>query len=357
VQLYDAETGVAIGPPLRGDSNPIDVITQLAFSPKGDRMLARTTQGHWLLWPIAGETRSAAALVAQWKRLDTDNENQKTLLMPSAVERSALRARDPGRWPLPEQRPTPPIAAKVKMDLAIPARAPDTSPLLLDLSSEYDTAPDNVRNTYYNVRPTMRPIPAGVQRIGGVDFDIRGMFQVGGVNQLGEQNSNSEISCLPVPAGSTAALHLLLTVSLATPVPTGQTVANVTLRYVDGGTAVLPIRAGQEVRGYAGNDLNVPLAFATDDVLTLFGLEDEVFSAPRLPNPFPRRPVRCLDLTTTSAFWPLLLLGITVEPASAEVDDAVAVIPGRVSAINFHQGSQSASPVQENVPNSRGKRP
>lgn len=342
VQLYDADSAVAIGPPLQSDSNPVDLISQLAFSPAGDRLLGRTKDGQWLLWPVAAERRTAAELSAQWTRLSLASEHQKTLYMPALAERSALRARDPGPWQAPDKRPTPTAAASTKPGVVIPARTSPASPLLLDLASNYDQAPDGVRNTYYNVRPTMRPFPVGMLRIGGVDFDVRGMMQVGGVNQFGEMDSVTKISCLALPPVPAAALRFLLTVSLSTPVATGQPVAMVTLHYRDGGQASLPIRVGQEVRGYAGNDLAVPLAFSPDAVLSLFGLEDEVFSAPRLPNPFPQRLVRCMDLETTTAFWPLLLMAISVEPGIPLQPASATVIPGSGSGTKMQQGLQSA---------------
>lgn len=350
VQLYDADSGIAIGPPLQSDSGAMDVIAQLAYSPNGDKLLARTTYGHWLLWPIAAEQRPTAELGRSLARLNIDSENQKTLLMPDARERSELRKRDPGPWRAPDIRPVSALAAS-KASVIIPARAPGTSSQLLDLSASYDFAPDSIRNAFYNIVPAMRPLPAGVQRIAGVDFDMRGMVQIGDVDEFGNIVGKLD-SCLPLPPGPAAAFHLLITVSTPSPLPTGQVVAAVTLHYVDGGTAVLPIRAGQEVRGYAGNDLGVPLAFSTNMALALMGLEDDVYSAPRLPNPEPRRLVRCIGLQVTDIAGPLLLLGITVEPAT-QMQAAAPVIPAPVSRIDKHkmqQGIQSALPAANATP-------
>ena len=325
VQIYDADTGDVIGPPLQGDSTAIDLITQLVFSPAGDKLMARTAQGHWLMWPIAAAQLPASALAAQLNHLRIESEHQQTLVVPAASERAALRASDPGPWRGPELRSEPAMATSTRPGVAIPARAASTSALLLDLGAHYDFAPDSVRNTYYNIRPYMRPLPVGLQRIAGVDFDIRGMMQLGAIDQFGEQTPLSEITCLPLPPDPIAALHLLLDVSLATPFPTGTPVAAVTLHYLDGGSASLPIRAGQEVRGYAGNDLGVPLSFAPDVALSVMGMEDAVFSTPRLPNPDPRRSIRCLDLTPAKDnVAKLLLLGITVEPADADKQVAAA---------------------------------
>ena len=337
VQLYDADSAVAIGPPLQGDSDALDTITLLAFSPHGNKLLARTVHGHWLLWPITTEQRAVKDLDAQLTRLSVSNENQQTLFMPAVSERAALRARDPGPWRTPDIRPAPASARLAEDGLPIPARASGTSPLLLDLTSLYDIGPESIHNTFYNLVPSLRPLPAGTQRIGGVDFDLRGMKQVGGVS-TGLVGPELQVRCLPLPVGPVAALHLLATVSLPSPVATGQLVALMTLHYADGGSAQLPIRAGREVPGFAGNDLSVPLAFYDNIALFALGLDSqgEILSAPRLVNPQPQRQVRCLDLDTTDISRPMLLLGITVEPALP-----VAVIHANVSSIHMLQRALS----------------
>jgi WD40 repeat protein len=327
VQLYDADTFATIGPPLHADSDAIDVIVQLAFAPDGNRLLARTIQGHWLLWPIAAEPRATTDLDAELKRLRIDNENQRTVFMPTAGERAALRSRDTGAWSPPGIRPAPARAALTEEGLPIPARAPGTSSSLIDLSKHYDIAPDSVRNVYYNVLPHMRPLPVGVQRIDGVDYDLRGMMQVGDAVKGAEPRS---IRCLALPPAPLAAVRPLLSVSLGSPLSSGQPIAHLTLHYADGGSAKLFMRAGQEVPGYAGNDLGVPLAFSTDTTLFAMGLDSQagVFSAPRLVNPQPQRPVGCLDLDADGGV--LLLLGITIEAASPAAAGSAAVIPAPV---------------------------
>ena len=344
VQLYDVDTAVAIGPPLQGDSDAIDVIAQMAFSPDGGKLLARTVHGHWLLWPISTEQRTAKNLGTQLTRLRIDNENQQTVFMPSAGERAALRARDPGPWLAADIRPVPARVAFSEEGLPIPARGPDTSPSLLDLSQLYDFAPDSVRNTYYNIVPSMRPMPVGVQRMAGVDYDVRGMMQLGAVVKGAPMRS---IRCLALPLGPLAALRPLVMVSLGSPAPAGQVLAHMTLRYADGGNALLPIRAGQEVPGYAGNDLGVPLVYDSDNVLYEMGLDvqGDALSAPRLVNPQPQRPVRCLDLDADTAV--LLLLGITTEPASP-----AAVISPSVFRTTIEQDAVSKRPAAKTAPTS-----
>ena len=188
---------------------------------------------------------------------------------------------------------------------------------MLDLTTSYDISPEEVRGLFYNVRPTLRPMPVGVQRIGGQWFDIRGMVQVG-LTDEGMDQGTVHLKCLPLGDRPVAAVHPLLLFSMPHPASTGTVLAEFVLHYRDGGSTVLPVLAGRDARGYDGDDLRVPLAFAGDVGLTLLGEQDDIFSAPRLANPDATRPVRCLDVHTVERQFPMLLLAATVEaPAGA----------------------------------------
>jgi hypothetical protein len=252
VQLLDLATGANIGPPLAADTSAMDIIWLLAFSPDGSQVLARTLYGYWLHWPVAGDPRPLPDIAAELGLLGLDGEPKPAPVTPA--ERAALRARDPGAWPRPEPRPLPPVARWVG-GLPIPARTHGTSPLLLDMTANYDFAPDTVLNTYFSVLPGLRPRPIGVQRIAGVDYDVRGMTQIGAPHP-------SVGTDIPVPAVPVAALHLLMTVSVPTPIAEVRTVAQVRVHYRDGSQALLPIRTQREVPGYSAHDQPVPLAWA-----------------------------------------------------------------------------------------------
>jgi hypothetical protein len=220
--------------------------------------------------------------------------------------------------------------------------------LLLDLSRFYDFAPDSVRNPYYNIVPAMRPMPVGVQRIGGVDYDLRGMVQLGDNKE--DATRSKSIHCLALPPGPLAALRPLLMVSWGSPASTGTVAARVTLHYADGGTAQIPIRAGQEVPGYAGNDLGVPLVF--DGAITLFAMgldaQGDTLSAPRLVNPQPERPVRCVDVDSDTTVE--VVMGMTAEPAGPTTGNGSAVIRQAVSRTNMQQGAASTSTTATSAP-------
>ena len=333
VQVYDTASGAAIGPPLQSTSNAIDRIDALAFSTDAQQLLARTRQGRWLVWSLMPDTRSVQAIATRLAQLDPGNEDQQHVRVPTATERTRLRAEDPGRWAQPSPRPAVPIQASALVDHSpIPARAPGTSPLLLDLGRLYASGPDGVRNRFFTIRSQMRPYPAGVQRFGGIDYDLRGMVEIGTIEWTDPLAMPVVgANCIPVPQ-QVAAVHFLLlpVVVIATREP--QTLARLTWHYRDGSKATSPLRTQHELPGYAGLDQDVPLVFSTATDLTADGTQSETVSGPRLRNPHPQRAVRCIDLETTGQ--PVLLFAITVEPPPPLPSVGAPVTPSPVSRID-----------------------
>jgi WD40 repeat protein len=317
VQLYDVASGTPIGTPLAGDGDAFDVPARMAFSPDGGTLVARTVHGRWLRWRVAPEARPAAAIASDLAALAPTRENQRVLQMPSNAQRSAWRASDPGPWAALPPRPGFVPASLTRHGHPIPPRAPSVSPLLVDLGGSYDVAPEELRTVFYNIRPGLRPLPTGVQHIGGQWFDIRGMAQVGFSDDRGIANRTS-LTCVPLPDAPIAALHPLILFSIPHPAQTGEVLADFILHYADGTSTNVPVIAGKDARGFNGDDARVPLAFAGDIGLTLVGLQDDVFSAPRLPVPGPARRARCMDVLTRNAKFPMLLLALTIEDGNRE---------------------------------------
>ncbi len=347
VQLHDARTGVALGPPLQGDSDANDVIVQLAFAPDGSRLLARTVQGHWRSWAIGADTRPVAQIAAQVTQAGVGRDGTRGVSVGSKADRLAMRRRDSGAWPgrVPQGAPT------LAQGPSIPPRAATASPLLVDLGPAYNIGPDAVRNPFYNIRSQMRPIPAGIQRIAGVDYDLRGLVQIGTVDagQYFEGAANRrQDTCLPVPNLPIAAFHLLLQVSTPNPEPASSSLATFQLQFSDGGQADVPVRAQIDVPGFAGSDEDVPMALAIDSGLVATGYTDPGLANPRLANPFPGRPIRCVKLVKIHSLNPMLLFAITVEPVHAM--PAAPGEPGPViGASGFRTGVNAGPPTAQHA--------
>jgi hypothetical protein len=258
-------------------------------------------------------------LARQLARVSPDSEDQSLVRLPSAAERAELRARDTGAWPAMPPRPALPESARARDGSWLPPRDPATPATLVALDAAYSSGPESVRNTFYSIQPSIRSLPAGVQRIGGADFDIRGMAEVGPDDFVAPAGTALAIGLRCVPTGDqrVAAVRLLLRPSVRSPQPTGEPLATLTLHYADGGEAQVLVRAGIDVPGYAGQDEPVPQTFATFTTFPVFGLDPELLSTPRLANPHPGRTVRCLNFATTGIVGPILLLGATLEPPAA----------------------------------------
>ncbi len=325
VQLYDAATGANIGPPLQGSSNALDFITSLAFSPDADRLLARTLHGHLLTWsldPLSDSTSLNSAVLAG---LDPDAESQRVLKPVSRVERRRLRSEDPGPWTRIAARRGIPVHSTARADASvIPPRSKESSPWMLDLGPVIASGPEGVRNTFYSGRPQMRPYPAGVQRFGGMDYELRGFFEIGGrLSTLDARNTTEEIRfwtlpCVPVPDAPVRAIWPLM--MSAVPVrSTEETVlAELVWHYTDGSSAVTPLRTQHELAGYSGLDSNVPLVFGNSLSRVSPGTQGETLSSPRLLNPYTGKSLRCVSIESLGPPASVLVLAITAEPMSAE---------------------------------------
>lgn len=319
VQLVDAHNGAAIGPPLQADMNAIDVLQQLAFAPDGRHLLGRSLHGQWLLWPIAPDLRPATQLSKQLAYTADQDDHPDRLLALAPSQRKALRAMDPGPWPAPDARPM--IAANRYANMTwqigrpfvdrgpIPDRDPATSPLLLDLSAQYNRSPEGVQVPFYSTRPQLRPYPVGVLRIGGVDFDVRGVMDIG---REVDQNLPGA-RCVDTPSLQATAVHALLQPVIRKPIDSVTAVAELTWRYRDGGEARTPIRTLRELPGFSGQDQAVPEAFGISLASQAFGLQGETLSAPRLPNPQPQRAVRALCFAIVDGAEPLSVFALTLE--------------------------------------------
>jgi hypothetical protein len=274
-------------------------------------------------WRLDPEARSTERLAVDLKRLLPTLATEQVVYAPSEAERRRLRAADPGPWTQVDARPAIPSATNTPPGVVLAARAEETSPQLLDLAPIAERDMNWYGNTFwYYVSP--RRLPVGVQRIGGVDFDIRGIVQLGADAEDVAGAQGVRFTCLAVPEMTIAAVHLLAQAFAPSPVPTGEPWARMTLHYRDGTEAVWTLHAGLELPGFAGGDAAVPHVFATDFGLNQIAGVFYPWTAPRLTNPHPERLPRCLDLEITRSEGSVVIYAITVEP----LDDPSSVIVG-----------------------------
>lgn len=320
VLLRDAATGDLLGVPLRAGIGAVDGLALLAFSPDSRRLIGRSLHGRVLVWSIHTPRAEAEAVGADLARVLATQDRQRVLLMPGTEERRVLRARDPGAWGDESLRPEPVIGAWSETREPIPRRDPTLPPHLLDMGDRYEMAPETVHTPMYRQRATLRPYPAGRQRIDSVEFDIRGMYHIASDAPIYGYGSPTRpgrpLECLPVPStvGSVAAFHFLGLYGARNRLPPGTVVGEFRLRYQDHGQAHVALLSGQHFPGF-GRDDPAAMVFAADPSFVLTGLPaSEGLSVTRIANPEPSRPVKCIDMYFVDNDAALLVFGVTAEP-------------------------------------------
>ena len=289
-QIYDALTGEPIGAPLDPNISSYDFLIDMAFVDGGRSLRGRSIAG----WDLHWDTST----------IDAERINAFDLITDRRV--------DPGPWRLPATRPRVAVAANSAADITIPARSRNTPPHLLDLSPVYNQRHEDFRNPSFHATPTFGQMPPGMQRIGGVDFDLRALVQLGVVGDDATV-ALAFNECVAVPRLPVLAVHLLARNGLETAVDAGEVLAELTFRYVDGGAAAVPLRAGIELLSYGFDDSLVPSVFATYHHMSRGGGAFHEVLAPRLENPEPGRAVRCIDLEWLAGSGSLTVFAATVE--------------------------------------------
>jgi hypothetical protein len=317
VALHDA-SGALIGRPLYADINTLDWIVYTAFTPDGRALRVSSGLGQDMLWRLDRADEDSESLLQEVARLLPSTADQPVTYAPTAAERRRLRSGDPGAWQRHEARPAIDLARNARSAVPIPLRAPTTPPELLDLAPVYNRDSTWYDNTFWNfVSP--RRFPVGIQQIGTQYFDIRGFVLLGASPDDSGASAQTNTGCIDVPDDRIAALHVLAQTGTPSPVPTGEAYGQATLQYRDGGSALLPLRAGIELPGFGGQDSSVPEVFVTDHFLMSSSGITNSWHAPRLLNPEPDRLLRCVDIEVTRPDSRLVIYAVTAEPVAATV--------------------------------------
>ncbi len=312
VELIDPVGAVPLGPPLYWNTGGIQMLVQLVFARDDSALLARTSQGRWLRWPLAVERRTSDELRGHLAPL---------LAAAGAATDGGPAQRGPGtgrvaRWP---NRPPPPALPSVGeiSGEPLPPRSSAATPMQLDLGPVYTLAPTGNWRPRDHVIASIFPVPWGLQRLGGVDFDIRGAI---GLNAPSGPESDgarpSRVTGIAVPGSPIAAFHVLLLAGGRSAQADQREYARLRLHYADGGEAVLPILTQRDVPGWAGSDGDVRMAWEYGGHLRALGVPLHLpVNAPRLENPYPRRIATRLDIESGSGTWNApVVFAVTAEP-------------------------------------------
>jgi len=338
VQLYDAATFEAVGPPLTVDWRYQDAVLRMAFDARGEHVMALLGAGkRRFVWNTPDDDRAIEQLRRDAGLLAPAPRTGRVLRMADAAERASLRAHDPGAWPAVPEHPAL-TAARWIDDAPVPPRSARTSPLQLDLTPAYTMTTRTFRSAADTVLMSTFGLPLGLATLDGIDYDIRGGVELRprpmtGYGVLHAGDLRPEVSGIRTPAMPIAALHVLLLAPFALPEPNEREYARIRLHYRGGGQALLPIRTQRDVPGMTGHDRPTPIGWTHNELAAIGVLPVQQFAAPRLANPHPDRIVESLDLEASEEGWSEpVFIAITAEP----IDPAQSkpVIAGRNSGSN-----------------------
>ncbi|MGH8191147.1 MAG: WD40 repeat domain-containing serine/threonine protein kinase [Rhodanobacteraceae bacterium] len=291
VALFDLRVGTRVTTLHVALPRP-DQVRRLAFSPDGNRLLARSMRNRQVVWDLTSDARSVAAIARGLGLRDVTGMDSslgaEPTRDPDAAQRARLRADDPGVPPnfAVDVRAGRPDAR------AIPVRDPATPAAAIDLTPWY---------TFGLGDPAATPpahgdfgwLPAGMQRFQNVDYDVRGgvglergrRVHIGVDAAHGGRRFNA-LNVLVVPGNRTRT----------------DTIAVIALHYADGRHVDLPLGIADDALDYwrePGSDESV--RFAT------YGFDSRIYEGPgergrsyalafRMANPRPGQPVTALTL-------------------------------------------------------------
>jgi hypothetical protein len=309
--LFDLHGGARVAT-LRVALPRPDLVWQLAFSPDGNRLLARTLRGRLMVWDLSPDMRAPGAIARELELRELNVFGAGARLEspdPSAAERLALRATDPGPPPV-RAAPAPMETVRDLPGGGIPPRGGDAPADALDLTPWYTFGLREPLATLENGGAEFRWLPQGVQRLLGVDYDIRG-----GVGLHAPLQARFDLR-RPV-----AAIDVLVLGDSNMNGVGKDHIADARVAFADGSEATLPIGFVRDSYYAFRNPAKpAPALFAAwgFDARTLVnsGWHDIAFVA-RVRNPHPERPIATLTLSAPgNPGVQAAILAVSLEPTS-----------------------------------------
>jgi eukaryotic-like serine/threonine-protein kinase len=191
-------------------------------------------------------------------------------------------------------------------------RASDTGPSLIDLTSHYNVA---LTQTWYGSASgsDLSELPQGVQKIGGIEFDVRGLIQVGGQAVSGEPYPK-QVRGIAVHRRCQR-LHFLHAAINAADAPHGKEIGHYLVHYPHGGFNLIPLLIGRELGDWFEQPLEPPARWevawtGTNELSRAQGRKIRLFKT-TWENPSPGNVVETVDIEDVVA---LFVVAITSEP-------------------------------------------
>ena len=232
VKIWDMDSGL-VAFTLRGFDRPVHGV---AFSPDGKRI---ATVGGGTLKIFSPERPEFDPLPG----LKSAYESYSSLLADSNVASEARTGALLNRSQVLQHLKRPAEAmADLRSARNTPQRTPDTPANCIDLSMNYNARLNE--NWHFDGNPLS--IPPGIQRLAGIDFDVRGLIQVGANTTNGVVPYPKQVSGIII-ARRCEQLHFLHSAIYAPSATNGVQMGAYVVHYADGQQQEIPIRGGIDV--------------------------------------------------------------------------------------------------------------
>ncbi len=322
VDLFDARDATRIAH-LHASLLLPDRVWQLAFSADGKHLLGRSLRNRYLVWNLQPDMRAIDVIEREFVLRGMPGALAPTTADIGADERAALRASDPG--PAPVSVSPEPTAIRQLAGGGIPPRGPKSPSNMLDLGNYYNFALAGVDRSSLHTAGDFGWLPQGMQRLLGVDYDLRGLIQLH--DPAAPYSGRIPIPAsvrVDLPAMSTAAALDVLMLEQFRGQP-GKATAAIGLTYRNGEHANLPIVFGTQVWDYwhsaIGNEARLAARGWDTRALQVRDQPAHVYAI-RLRNPHSQWPIDALTLQAVPGGGGApAFLAITVEPATAATPD------------------------------------
>jgi len=291
----------------------IDQGSPLCFNADGSQLAAYNEETRRLMiWDLRRIREQLAALKLDW---DPPLSNRVVALSrptgEGRVEGESLSSKPPLRLTILDRLPKDPHQRRAELAGKIPARDANTSPRLVDLSEYYNfvlaampgEVPDN----------NLAGLPTGIQRLAGVDFDVRGGIVVRAKDIL--PDFPSWVGGIRVDQRCDR-LHFLCALALG--MPPGIRAGTLSMHLAGGAQSELPLTSGVNIENWWGEDgkprSNRPAAVWTgqNPFASRHGFHLQLFKA-TWENPRPAQSVESVTFRSELREAAPFLLAITAE--------------------------------------------
>jgi len=286
--------------------------TQLAFTSDGSSIVGRSRRGIWLTWNVAPDSRPAEDLVKEADFLSAGPSPASGISRAALTqaERLALRAQDPG----------PPHANPVASNLpTVPPRRADAPANTVDLSTAISDSisGEDADTDYYEIAE----FAPGLHRFLGVDYDVRGQFQLQPA-KFRVNLSPSRVEDIRPGISRFDAIDVLIANVGSIRRRERTPLAFVEIEYRNGDRARLPIfyladadhPAAQAITEPGADSARIAWRATATGSPAIYKTTQKIFAV-RLINPQPQREVARLALEAADVEWSLpVFYAITLEP-------------------------------------------